>query len=140
MASVFYDAALQYIVDGTVSLTGDSIYAMLVTASYSPNQGADNYRNDVTNEVTGTGYTTAGQALASKAYILDTSGHTLAFDADDVTWTGATITARACVVYKHRGGASSADELICYVDFGSNITSTGGNFTITWNAAGIFYY
>jgi len=35
------------------------------------------------------------------------------------------------VVYKSRGGASSADELVCYLDFGSDVVSTNGTFSVS---------
>ena len=38
---------------------------------------------------------------------------------------------RAAVVYKRRGGASSADELVAYLDFGGDVTSTSGPFAVT---------
>jgi len=59
------------------------------------------------------------------------------FDAADLTWPASTITARGAVLYKNRGGAASADELICFVDFGVDKTSSSGDFTITWSSEGI---
>ena len=47
-----------------------------------------------------------------------------------VSWASSTITARGMVIYKSRGGASSADELVGYLDFGSNISSAGGTFSV----------
>jgi hypothetical protein len=86
----------------------------------------------VTNEVTGTGYTAGGQALTTLSVTaVGTQGK---WTADPTTWSSATITARYAVIYKHRGGASSADELVQIVDFGSDKTSSGGDFTITWDA------
>ncbi len=58
------------------------------------------------------------------------------FDADDVTWSTSTITARGAIVYKSTGTAAN-DLLICYFDFGADKSSSAGNFTITWNAEGI---
>ena len=48
------------------------------------------------------------------------------------SWTSSTITARAGVIYKSRGGASSADELVAYVDFGADVSSTSGTFIVTF--------
>jgi hypothetical protein len=112
---------------------------MLVTSSYIPNIDTHTKRSDVTNEVTGTGYTAGGATLANKTVTANTSTDRGVFDADDVSWASATITARGAVLYKSRGGASSADELICYVDLGSDITSTSGTFTLQWNSDGIVY-
>jgi hypothetical protein len=35
------------------------------------------------------------------------------------------------VYYKSRGGASSADELVAYIDFGADITSTAGTWSLS---------
>jgi hypothetical protein len=34
------------------------------------------------------------------------------------------------VIYKSRGGASSADELVCYVDFGADVSSSSATFSL----------
>jgi len=58
-------------------------------------------------------------------------------DAADVTWSSSTITARYAVLYNDSGASNASKALIGYVDFGSNQSSTNGNFTITWDATGI---
>jgi hypothetical protein len=123
--------------NGSIDLDTDTIHVALVTSSYSPNQDSHDFFDDVTNEVSGTGYTAGGAALANKAVTADNTDNEGVFDADDVTWGSSTITARGAVLYKKRGGASSADELICYIDFGSDKSSSAGNFTIQWAAEGI---
>ena len=59
------------------------------------------------------------------------------FDADDISWSASTITARGAVLYKARGGASSADEIIAYLDFVTDKQSNGGNFNLVFNVNGI---
>lgn len=137
MADVIYNAFKMFIMNGAIDLDTDTIHVALVTSSYTPDQDAHDYFNDVTNEVSGTGYTAGGSALASKAVTQDNTDNEGVFDANDVAWTTSTITARGAVLYKKRGGASSADELIAYIDFGSDKISTAGTFTIAWNAEGI---
>lgn len=137
MADVIYNAFKKYIMNGSIDLDTDTINVMLVTSSYTPDQDLHEYRDDVTNEVSGTGYTAGGSALAGKAVTADNTDNEGVFDANDVSWSTSTITARGAVLYKARGGASSADELICYIDFGSDKISTAGTFTIAWNAEGI---
>lgn len=128
MASVVYDSFLRDISNGTIDMDADTFYAMLVTSSYTPDVATDDKRNDVTNEVVGTGYTAGGAASAVTGN-LNTSTHKMEWTFADVAWAASTITARAAVIYKHRGGASSADELVCYVDFGSDKSSVSGTFT-----------
>lgn len=123
--------------NGSIDFDTDSIYAMLVTSAYTPDQDAHTKRSDVTNEVVGTGYTAGGQALTGKAVTVDTTDNEGVFDANDTVWSSSTITARGTVLYKSRGGASSADELIAYLDFTTDKISSAGNFTIAWNAEGI---
>jgi septal ring-binding cell division protein DamX len=123
--------------NGSLNLSGDTIKVMLVTSGYTPNVDTHDYRDDVTNEVSGTGYTAGGATLANKTVTQDNTNDRAAFDADDATWASSTITARGAVVYKARGGAASADELLCYFDFGSDQISSSGNFTLQWSSSGI---
>lgn len=136
MADVIYNSFKQKIMNGSIDLDTDTIKVALVTSSYTPNQDTHDNFDDVTNEVTGTGYTAGGASLANKAVTADTTDNEGVFDADDVTWSSSTITARGAVVYKSTGTASTSP-LICYLDFGSDQTSSSGNFTITWNSEGI---
>lgn len=137
MASVIYNSAKRDLINGSIDLDTDTIKGMLVTSTYSPNIDTHTKRSDITNEVSGTGYTAGGAALTTKTVTADNTNDRAAFDADDLSWSSSTITARGLVLYKSRGGASSADELICYIDFGSDITSTASTFSIVFNASGI---
>lgn len=134
MADVIYSSFKRDIMNGAIDLDTDTIKVMLVTSTYTPS-ASHTKRSDITNEVSGTGYTAGGTAIGSPTVTnVSTNG---VFDGNDVSWTTSTITARGAVLYKSRGGASSADELICYLDFGTDKISTAGTFTISWNASGI---
>jgi hypothetical protein len=137
MANLIYNSFLRDIQNGSIDLDTDTIKLMLVTSAYTPNIDTHTKRSDVTNEVVGVGYTAGGVTLAGKTVTQNNTDNTGVFDADNITIPTSTITARAGVLYKSRGGASSADELIGYLDFGSDIISTAGDFNITFNAAGI---
>lgn len=136
MADVIYNSFKKNIMNGSIDLDTDTIKVALVTSSYTPNQDTHEDFADVTNEVSGTGYTAGGASLANKAVTADNTDNEGVFDADDVTWSTSTITARGAVIYKDTGTPSTS-LLICYLDFGSDKTSTAGNFTIAWNAEGI---
>lgn len=139
MANVLYNSAKRDVMNGAIDLDTDSMKIMLVTSSYTADQDAHTKRSDITNEVSGTGYSSGGSALANKTVTADNTNNRGVFDADDISWSTATITARGAVIYKARGGASSADELLGYIDFGADKTSTAGTFTVTFDSAGIFY-
>ena len=85
----------------------------------------------VTNEASGTGYTAGGNTLTISANPAS-SGTTAFLDFADTTWTSATITARGALIYLADGGTNPA---VAVLDFGSDKTSTAGDFTIVFPAA-----
>lgn len=137
MANVIYNSFKRDIANGSIDLDTDNIKLMLVTSAYSPNIDSHTKRSDITNEVVGAGYTAGGVSLANKTITVSNTTDKGVFDADDITIANATITARGAVLYKARGGASTADELIGYLDFNSDVTATAGNFVITFDGNGI---
>lgn len=137
MASKLYGNFLLKALNKEVDFDTDTIKVALLSSSYTPDQDAHDYFNDVsTYEVTGTGYTSGGNTLASKTATYDSATNVIVLDAADTTWSSSTITARYAVIYDATG-TSSTSALIGYVDFGSDQSSTNGNFTITWDSTGI---
>jgi hypothetical protein len=116
----------------------DTIKVALVSSSYTPNQDTHDYWDDVVaNEVTGTGYTAGGATLGSKTATYDGATNVVILDAADTVWASSTITARYAVIYDDAGATNAQKVLVGYVDFGSDQSSTNGNFTVTWDATGI---
>jgi hypothetical protein len=137
MPSKLYGNFLLKALNKEVDFDTDTIKVALVSSSYTPDQDAHDYFNDVsTYEVSGTGYTAGGNTLGSKTATYDSATNVIVLDAADTTWSSSTITARYAVVYDSTGTASTSP-LIGYVDFGSDQSSTNGNFTITWDSTGI---
>lgn len=136
MANVIYNNFKKDLMNGSFALASDTIKIALVTSSYTPDQDSHDNFDDVTNEVTGTGYTAGGATLGSAAVTVDNTDNEGVFDAADATWAAASITARAAVIYKSTGVASTS-KLICYLDFGTNITSSNDTFTVQFDAEGI---
>ena len=83
------------------------------------------------NEVSasGTNYTTGGNTLTNVAISVD--GTTAIFDADNVTFPNATISAQAALLYNN----SSANAAIAVLDFGGVKTSTNGTFELQFPTA-----
>ena len=139
MANAIFNSFKRDLMNGSIDLDTDSIKLMLVTAVYVPNIDTHTKRSDVTNECPATGgYVAGGFVLANKTVTVNNTTDKAIFDADDLAIANATITARGAVLYKARGGVASADELIGYLDFNSDIASTNGNFAITFDVNGIF--
>jgi len=138
MASTIYNSFKRDIANGSIDLDTDTIKVMLTSGSYAANADTHTKRSDVTNEVTGTNWSAGGVALANKTVTADNTNDRGVFDADDVSVSTATFTgATQAVLYKSRGGASSADELIACIDLGGTFSPTAGTFTITWSSNGI---
>ena len=107
--------------------TGDTFKIALYTSSATLDATTTAYTT--TNEVTGTGYTAGGNTLTN---VTPTSSGTTAFTSfANTTWTTATITARGALIYN----SSKSNKSVCVLDFGSDKTSTAGNFTIVFPTA-----
>lgn len=83
-----------------------------------------------TNEASGTGYTAGGEELAGFTTGLSTSTAYLTFT--DPAWSNATITARGCLIYN----SSKSNKAVAVFDFGQNVSSVNGTFTVDFPGAG----
>ncbi len=128
-----YGKFVENLVKKQIDLVNDTIKVMLCTSSYTPDQDAHEHKADVTNEITGAGYTAGGVALANKTVTYTGATNVLKFDADDAQWTDSTLTFRTAVIYD-----ATTNDLIGYVDYGADKSSEAGTVTIPWDAAGIF--
>jgi hypothetical protein len=91
-------------------------------------------RSDVTGEVTGTGYTAGGVAVSATVSSVDTTNNRIAVTFANLSpgWTSSTITAAAAIIYQDTGTASTS-KLVTMVDFGGNVSSSSGNFSVTFS-------
>ena len=118
-----------------LNLSSDTLKCMLCTSSYTPDQDAHDFKDDVDNEVSGTGYTAGGVALTSVA--LTISGKVTKLDAADAEWADSTITARYAVLYDDTPAGDAAKPLMLYVDFGEDKASEDGTFKVKWHTDGV---
>ncbi|WP_227980000.1 hypothetical protein [Nocardia spumae] len=134
----FYGQAFVCAFNKEIDFNSDTIKAMLTTSSYTPDRDVHKYKSDVTNEVSGTGYTAGGLTLANCTISYDSTTHTLKLDCDDFSWgTSATFTARNLVVYDATPGSDATRPLIMYVNFNADIPVTSSTFSSTVNAGGL---
>jgi hypothetical protein len=137
VSAKIYGPAMQSLANKEIDLDTDTLKVMLCTSSYTPNQDTHRYKSDITNEVSGTGYTATGAALTSVVVSYTGATNVLMLDAADSVWTTSTITARYAVIYDSSPATDATRPLIAYVDFGADVSSVGASFTITWDVAGI---
>jgi hypothetical protein len=104
------------------------------------------YDNNASFTAATTDYTTTDEVSASGSYsagggtltnVTPTSSSTTAFtDFDDITFTSATITARGALIYNTQtGGGSGTTDTVVVLDFGSDKSSTAGDFQIVFPTA-----
>ena len=84
-----------------------------------------------TNEVSNSGTYTAGGGTLTNV-TPTTSGTTALTDFADITFTSATITARGALIYND---TAAGDPSVIVLDFGSDKSSTSGDFQIVFPTA-----
>jgi len=144
-ASGLYGLTIEKMMIDTVGLSIESETAVkvrLAQAAYTPNFDTHDFRNDATNEPGNSGTYAAGGSVvtATEVTVVDPAATQLSFDAIDVAWTAATITAAAAIGYFVRGGADTADELIWSSSFGGDVATVAGTFTVSWHATNKIFY
>lgn len=118
------------LLDGSGTHLAADVYKMaLYTSAATLSKSTTAY--SATNEVGNSGtYAAGGLALTGFTASLDTDTAILDWSTDPL-WTGATITARGALIYN----SSKSNKAVAVLDFGSDITSTNGNFLVTLPAA-----
>jgi hypothetical protein len=121
---------------------GDTFKLALYTSSATIDANTTTYTTS--NEVTGTNYTAGGGTLTRLGVVTsnNTASTGVGFtDFSDLTFANATITARGALIYNTTPSANSnanttlTTAAVCALDFGSDKTSTDGDFTIIFPAA-----
>jgi len=129
MASNLYDSVDFDAITGAIDFDTDTFYALLASSSYTPDRATHSKRSSVT-EITGTGYTAGG--LAVTVAVAKTTPNRTTVTFSSVTFATFTATnVQYVVYYKRRGGASSADELVGYVDLGSAKSFASESLTVS---------
>lgn len=106
---------------------GDAFKVALYTSAATLSKSTTVY--SATNEASGTGYTAGGAALTRINPAL--SGDSAVVDFADYTWSTSTITARGMLIYN----STDSNKAVSAHDFGSDKSSSGGDFTIQFPAA-----
>jgi hypothetical protein len=129
MANTVRAGALKLFLDGDIDMLVDTIKVSLLDTGVYTYSAAHDFEDDLTGQV-GT-----DQTLGTKT---TTDG---VFDAADAVWAGLTgNSVEGLWIYKDTG-VPATSALICWMDtFASGMpyTPNGAEFTMAWNASGIF--
>jgi hypothetical protein len=124
----------------------------LMTATHNFTNSSGNtfklalYDNSASFNAATTAYTTSNEVSNSGTYAAGggtltnvtptTSGTTAFTDFADLTFTSATITARGALIYNTQtAGGSGTTDTVVVLDFGSNKSSTSGDFQVVFPTA-----
>ena len=113
---------------------GDTFKLALYTSSATIDANTTAYSSS--NEVSGTNYTAGGGQLTNtgvSATPVNANSGTGFTDFSDLTFSLATITARGALIY-NTNSTVNTNAAVCVLDFGSDKTSTDGDFTIIFPA------
>ena len=119
------------LLNGLQNFSANTFKIALYTSSATLDANTTAY--STSNEVaTGGNYVAGGNTLSVSTTPTDGGSGTTAFiDFADTTWSAATITARGALIYNN----SQANSAVAVLDFGSDKTSTDGDFTVQFPAA-----
>ena len=114
--------------------TGNTFKLALFDSEASLNASTTAYATSA-DEVGDSGtYSEGGGQLTSVTPVLSSS--TAVCDFDDISFTSATISAQAAVIYNSSSVSGlTTNASVCILDFGGVKSSTAGTFTITFPAA-----
>jgi hypothetical protein len=120
----------QELLDGDHNISADTIKLALYTDSATLNANTSAY--STSDEVGGSGtYAAGGGTLAGANVSLtktNATASTAFVDFDDLSFTSATISAQAALIYNT--SSANVNASIAVLDFGGVKTSTNGTFTI----------
>jgi hypothetical protein len=119
------------LLNGLQNFSANTFKIALYTSSATLDANTTAY--STSNEVASTGnYTAGGNTLSVTTTPTNGgSGTTAYIDFADTTWSAATITARGALIYNN----SQSNSAVAVLDFGSDKTSTDGDFTVQFPAA-----
>ena len=80
----------------------------------------------------GSGYTTGGEILVVST-TPTSSGTTMLLSFSDVTWAGASFTARGALIYN----STNSNRSVAVLDFATDQTGTGNNFIIRFPSSNV---
>jgi hypothetical protein len=114
---------------------------MLSSVTYTPDVDLHDYKNDVTDERTGTNWVAGGVTLASCTVTVIGASNRVKFSAADVAQGNVTLTgARVLVIYDSTPGTDATRPIIGSVVFDGDLSPSGATLSIDFDDTnGIWY-
>ena len=113
------------IIQGGQNLASNTLKMALYTSYATLNPSTTVY--STTDEVVGTGYTAGGVTITGVTISTDVATNTVYVSFNNVSWPGASFTARGALIYN----STQSNKSIAVLDFGSDKLFTAANNTVT---------
>ena len=110
------------------NLLTDTLRMALYTAFSDIGPNTTVYTTD--NEVVGTGYAAGGELVTGASIAVDPQTNTVYVNFSDVSWPGASFTARGALIYN----VTRSNKSVAVLDFGSDKLFTSVNNTVAMPA------
>lgn len=119
------------------SMEAETHNGLLVEDGYTPAYDTHDFRADITNECSGTNYTSGGQNLTTTEITVGSvAAGIVAWDFDNPAWASSTIPNAMGLVCFFDTGNSATDQLLILLDFVTAVSSTNGTLTVQIHANG----
>lgn len=135
---LWYGNAFKAAFNKEIDFNTDVVRMALANSSYTPDQDAHDYFNDVrANEVTGTNWAADGVQLTTPTVTYTGGTNVTKFDADDVSVSTVTLSDGKHSIFYVDTGTDSTSALIGYITWDTALAPSAGTLSVTFNAAGI---
>ena len=118
------------------SIEAETHKTLLVQDGYTHDYSLHDFRDDLTNEVSGTGYSTGG--VTQTVTEITIAAEILTFDMLDTVFPTVTIVDAMAGVFYTNVGTAATDQLICLQDSITAASATAADFTIQHAGGGVF--
>ena len=114
----------------TAYLSGKTIKCLLASHAFTPNEDSTNFRSNVTNEVTGTGYTAGGVTVTATPSV-DLTGNKGVLTFGAASFGTITIPNIKHYIYYADTGTPSTSEILSWITLGAGEEQAVTNIPFT---------
>jgi hypothetical protein len=134
----WYGKALISVFNKEIDFNTDVIKVMHTSATYTPDQDLHDYKDDVTNEVTGTNVVAGGFTADNCTMTYTGATNVFKLDHDDESIATATASGIASSVWYDSSPATDATRpLLGFVTWDTALSPSAGTLNFTLDAAGL---
>lgn len=123
------------------SFEAETHKVLLVLDAYTPAFDTHDFRDDITNEATGTGYAAGGQTVTTTDITIGSpAAGQYKLDFADPSWAASTIASAMALVHYYNVGTAATDPLSMLLDFVTAVSTTNGTLLVQIAANGAAYF